>query len=70
MSNSWIIPVGGSIAGLGLLYLGYSMYNNKQSTAAYNAQEAYLDNDDRESRVGGKKSKRRKYKKNASKKRR
>ncbi len=68
MSNSWMAPVFGSIAGLGLIYMGYSMYNNNKENLA--AQESYLNYDDRESRVGGGKSRRRKHRKNASKKRR
>ena len=68
-NNSWIIPVS-AIAGLILVGLGYNMYsNNKEANANKADYDAYR-KDDLESRFGGRKTKRRKHRKNASKKRR
>jgi hypothetical protein len=68
-SNSWVLPVS-IISGLLVIGLGVSMYkNNKEATASMASYEKYLQQDDIDSRVGGK-SKRRKHRKNASKKRR
>ncbi len=68
-SNSWVLPVS-IISGLLVIGLGVSMYkNNKEATASRAAYEQYLQQDDMDSRVGGK-SRRRKHRKNASKKRR
>ena len=68
MSDKWVAPVFGSVAGIFLAVLIYKMYSgNKESLASY---EKYLQQDDIDSKVSGGKSKRRKHRKNASKKRR
>jgi hypothetical protein len=68
-NNSWIAPVS-AIAGIIILGLGYNMYSNKEATANTAKYYADLAKEDLDSRFGGRRSKRRKYRKNASKKKR
>ena len=66
-NNSWIAPVS-IIAGITILGFGYKFYNDAKETPSYrddNSQDPY-----NITAFGGRKSKRRKYRKNASKKRR
>jgi len=70
MSNSWIAPVFGTVVGGLLIYMGYNMYNSNKQSLNQQEQQRNLDYDrDKDSIVGGRKTKRRKYRKNASKKR-
>ena len=70
-NNSWIAPVS-IIAGIIILGFGYNMYdNNKKATVeTENKNMQILDWQNRDESFGGRRSKRRKYRKNASKKRR
>ena len=70
-NNSWIAPVS-IIAGIIILGFGYKMYdNNKKATVeTENKNMQILDWQNRDESFGGRRSKRRKYRKNASKKRR
>jgi hypothetical protein len=67
-NNSWIIPVSAiAIIALGL-GLGYNMYsNNKETPSSPNGNSYDPYNNEA---FGGRKTKRRKHRKNASKKRR
>ncbi len=69
MSNSWMAPVFGTAVGCILIYMGYSMYNNnKESLNMQNESALYAAS--REDNIsGGRKTKRRKPRKNASKRR-
>jgi hypothetical protein len=70
-NNSWIAPVS-IIAGIIILGFGYNMYdNNKKATVdTENKNMQMVDWQNRDESFGGRRSKRRKYRKNASKKRR
>ena len=71
-NNSWIAPLFGSIAGLIILGFSYNMYDNNKKAAieteSKNIQQMNWQN--RDEAFGGRKTKRRKYRKNASKKKR
>ena len=70
-NNSWIAPVS-IIAGIIILVFVYNMYdNNKKATVdTENKNMQMMDWQNRDESFGGRRSKRRKYRKNASKKRR
>jgi hypothetical protein len=70
-NNSWIAPVS-IVAGIIILGFGYNMYdNNKKATVdTENKNMQMMDWQNRDESFGGRRSKRRKYRKNASKKRR
>ena len=70
-NNSWIAPVS-IIAGIIILGFGYNIYdNNKKATVeTENKNMQIVDWQNRDESFGGRRSKRRKYRKNASKKRR
>lgn len=70
-NNSWIAPVS-IIAGIIILGFGYNMYDNNKKAAmeTENKNIQLMNWQNRDEAFGGKKSKRRKYRKNASKKRR
>jgi hypothetical protein len=70
MSNSWIAPVFGTVVGGLLIYMGYNMYNSNKQSLNQQEEQRLLDKERQEdSMIGGRKTKRRKNRKNASKKR-
>ena len=70
MSNSWIAPVFGTVVGGLVIYMAYSMYsNNKQALNQLQENRSWYENDVNDRIVGGRKTKRRKSRKNASKRR-
>ena len=70
-NNSWIAPVS-IVAGIIILGFGYNMYDNnkKANVETENKNMQMMDWQNRDESFGGRRSKRRKYRKNASKKRR
>ena len=72
MSNNSLIATVSIIAGIIILGFGYKMYdNNKKATVeTENKNMQILEWKNRDELFGGRRSKRRKYRKNASKKKR